>query len=141
MANQYRNYTDEDIKQAVTNNKSIAGVLKELGLKIAGGNYANMKRNLQRLNLDTSHWTGQAWNRGERTKDWSDYTRASKLKPHLIKEQGHKCDCCGGTRWLNHKIPLEIHHVDTDRTNNKLENLRLLCSNCHALTEGYRNRK
>ena len=136
----YRNYSDQDIREAVARSTSVAGVLKRLNLKPAGGNYANMKRNLDRLEVDTSHFTGKAWNRSERLKDWSDYSRASALKPHLIAERGHRCEECWHTLWLGLPIMLEVHHVDGDRTNNECSNLQLLCPNCHALTDNWRNR-
>ena len=141
MANSYRNYTDEDILEAVKNNKSLTGVLKDLNLKIAGGNYGNMKRNIQRLGADTSHWKGQGWNAGDRTKDWSEYAKSASIKPHLIEERSHCCEKCGLTKWLDEDIILEVHHLDGDRTNNVLENLQLFCPNCHALTDNWRGRK
>ncbi len=79
-----KNYTDKDIINYSGEVFSIAQLLKRLGLQPAGGNYSNIKRKLQRLNVDTGHWKGQAWNRGDRLKDWSQYIRGSYLKPHLI---------------------------------------------------------
>lgn len=141
MSRKYRNYSDQDIIDAAKNVKSVAGLLKAVGLRPAGGNYANMKKHLQRLKIDTSHWTGQAWSKDQQLKDWSEYTRANKLKPHLIKDRGHCCELCGLEQWQEQNIPLEIHHCDSDRTNNSYENLQLLCPNCHALTENWRGRK
>lgn len=51
-----------------------------------------------------------------------------------------RCSCCGGTRWQEGPIPLELDHVNGDRCDNRLQNLRLLCPNCHALTPTYRGR-
>lgn len=137
----YKNYTDQDVINAAKTVKSMAGLLKMLGLKVAGGNYVNMHRTIQRLNIDCNHWTRQLWNKEIRQKDWSNYTKASSLKPHLIKERGHQCENCTETTWLDQPIPLEIEHVDGDRTNNELSNLKLLCCNCHALTPTWRRRK
>lgn len=50
------------------------------------------------------------------------------------------CAGCGGTAWQGEPIPLELDHTNGDRTDNRLENLRLLCPNCHALTPTYRGR-
>ena len=136
-----KRYTDDEFRAAVRASSSIAGVLRVLGLRPAGGNYATAKKALQRLDLDTSHFTGSAWSRGKRQKDWSDYTRAVRLKPHLIDVRGHTCEGCGRDRWQGVPIPIEIHHHDGDRTNNALSNLHLLCPNCHALTDTWRNRK
>ena len=134
-------YTEDEFREAVRASTSISQVLRRLGLRAAGGNFAHAKRTIQCLGIDASHFTGQAWNRGQRTKDWSDYTRAVHLKPHVIEERGHRCERCGGGTWQGEPMPLELHHVDGDRTNNALDNLRLLCPNCHALTDTWRNRK
>ena len=137
----YRNYSDEDIISFSKEVKSIAGLLKKLKLKEAGGNYANIKKNIQRLNINTDHWTGQGWNKNERLKDWSEYTKSRNIKLHLTKHRGHRCECCKLENWLNNLIPLELHHKDGDRTNNQLDNLELLCLNCHYQTDNFRNRK
>jgi hypothetical protein len=137
---QYKNYTDEDIIKYAKEVKSIAQLLKKLNLKQAGGNYTHIKKTLQRLNLNTSHWTGQAWNKDQQLKDWKDYTKGVNLKPHLIKNRGLKCESCDLTEWKNKSIPLEVHHKDGNRTNNDLSNLQLLCCNCHALTDNWRRR-
>jgi hypothetical protein len=133
-----KNYTDEDILVAVKYNKSLSGVLKQLGLVLAGGNFANLKRNLQRLNADTNHWTGKGWTKEQRLKNWSEYSKSSSLKPHLIRLRGHRCESCALKEWLQKPITLEIHHVDGDRTNNVESNLQLLCPNCHSYTETWR---
>lgn len=138
---QYKNYTDKDIIEKSQQANSLTELLSLLGLKPVGGNFANLKRNLQRLNLECSHWKGSAWNKGERLKDWSKYSRAVNLKPHLIKLRGHVCERCKNTDWLGEPIPLEIEHCDGDRTNNTENNLKLLCCNCHAKTPTWRRRK
>jgi 5-methylcytosine-specific restriction endonuclease McrA len=137
----YREYTDEDIINYSKEVTSISQLLEKLNLRKAGGNFANMKRNLQRLNVDTSKWGGTGWSKGQQLKDWSDYSRGVSLKPHLIKERGHKCEDCLLDTWKQLPIPLEIEHIDGDRRNNQLENLKLLCCNCHALTPTWRRRK
>lgn len=137
----YKTYTDEDIIRLSKETKSIRALLEALGLRPAGGNYANIKRNLQRLGVDTPHWTGQAWNKGQQLKDWSKYTKTAQLKKHLIKARGYSCEECGIKKWQGQTIVLELDHIDGDRTHNVPENLRLLCPNCHSLTPTWRNRK
>lgn len=137
----YKAYTDEDVINKVAEVKSLSALLRGLNLKTAGGNFANMKRTLQRLQVDTTHWTGQCWNKNQQLKDWSEYSRIANGKSHLIKERGRKCEDCGGTKWKGKDMPLEIHHIDGDRTNNGYDNLQLLCPNCHALTDNWRNKK
>lgn len=108
---------------------------------MAGGNFIHAKKNLQKLKVDTSHWVSTSWSKGARLKDWSQYTKAVHLKPHLIKERGHKCENCNLSDWLNKPIALEIEHIDGDKTNNEKSNLKLLCPNCHAQTLTWRRRK
>lgn len=142
MSRKYREYTDEDIINKSKDATSVRSLLLLLDLKPVGGNYANIKKHLQRLNVDTSHWTGQAWNKGQQLKeDWSDYSRASRLKPHVIKERGHQCEVCKLSTWLDSQIPIEIHHIDGNRSNNVSKNLQLLCPNCHAQTDNFRKPK
>ncbi len=137
----YRNYTDQDIINACQKVLSLAGLLRLLNLKEAGGNYINIKKHIQRLNIDTSHWTGQGWNKDEQLKEWGDYTKSSSLKKVLVKERGIKCESCFRIEWEDQPIPLELHHINGDRTDNQKQNLKLLCPNCHALTHNWRNRK
>ena len=137
----YRNYTNEDIVRYSKEVNSIASLLKRLELKPSGGNYANIKNNLQKLKIDTSHWTGQGWNKDQQLKDWTMYSRVGHLKKHLIKEKSHQCEKCLLTTWLEQNIVLEVHHIDGNRTNNNFDNLQLLCCNCHAQTENWRNKK
>lgn len=138
---QYRNYQDEDIIRFSKEVKSLSGLLRKLNLRTAGGNFVHLKKNLQRLNVDCSHWTGKSWNKNERLKDWSQYTRASSLKKHLIVLRTHQCEKCKNKFWLDFPISLEIHHIDGDRTNNNVDNLQLLCCNCHSQTDFWRNKK
>lgn len=138
---QYRNYTDQDVITNAQNVKSLSQLLLKLNLKQAGGNFAHMKKTLQRLNIDTSHWTGQAWNKDQQLKDWSQYSRTTDIKKHLIKHRGYLCEHCKLSSWMGVPIPLELEHINGDRTNNTLSNLKLLCCNCHALTPTWRGRK
>ena len=59
----------------------------------------------------------------------------STLKSILIKKDSHRCDKCLNSVWLDSAIPLQLHHVDGNAGNNKIENLQKLCPNCHALED------
>tara|TARA_R110000868_G_scaffold322391_9_gene583326 strand:+ start:4578 stop:5006 length:429 start_codon:yes stop_codon:yes gene_type:complete len=137
----YRNYTDADIIKHAIESKSVSQLLLKLKLRPVGGNYINIKRHLQRLDVDTKHWTGQGWSKDQRLKDWSKYTKAKNFKKHLVKIKGHSCEECKITEWNKKQLTLELDHVDGNRTNNNLENLKLLCPNCHSQTRTWRNRK
>ncbi|MGB7338353.1 MAG: HNH endonuclease signature motif containing protein, partial [Phototrophicaceae bacterium] len=56
----------------------------------------------------------------------------------LLETREYKCEICGLSEWLNQPIPLELDHIDGDPDNNVESNLRLICPNCHALTDTYK---
>ena len=146
-------YTEEDIIKAVADSKSIAGVLRLLGLRPVGGNYKTVNRYIKDLHLDVSHFTGQGWNVGLKFrpkapitnddifKEDSNYRCSWRLREKYKSVTGiNHCERCGLEEWLSNSIPLEIHHKNGVNTDNRIENLVLLCPNCHALTDHYRGR-
>ena len=146
-------YTVEDVKQAVKDNKSIAGVLRQLGLRPVGGNYRTVKRLIAENGMDFSHFTGQGWNVGLAFRpkqtltdqdifvENSSYKCSWRLREHYKRTTGiNKCENCGLDSWQGEQIPLEIHHINGINADNRLDNLQLLCPNCHALTNNYRGR-
>ena len=96
---------------------------------------------IEYYNFDTSHFLGQGWN-----KDTYDYSRlqngiavkSSVLKRLLVNLRGNKCEICGRSLWNDVPIPLEVHHEDGNTLNNELDNIHLLCPNCHAVTYNWR---
>lgn len=131
----------EQLQQYANDSRSIAQMCQHIGIKAVGANYQTVKRLLQTHDIKADHWTGQAWSKGEQLKDWSSRRSIHHMKLHLIRERGHCCESCYNTEWLGQSIPLELDHVDGDRTNNDKENQKLLCPNCHAFTPTYRGRK
>jgi hypothetical protein len=138
----YRDYTEVDIRLAVQSSTSIAQVLRLLNLAPVGGNYQTIKQKIADLELDTSHFTGQAWiPKGSHVKPFDGLRRIESIKKRLIEERGHKCETCLATSWLGKVITLEMDHINGDRANNDRDNLRLLCPNCHSQTRTWRKRK
>ncbi len=150
-----RSWTDNEFIEAVRNSLSYAQVIRKLQLKVAGSNYDTVKRKIEELGLDTSHMTGQGWNQGERFTPLkksmplseilvkhSLFVNANHLKERLLKEgiKERKCECCGNTEWMGKPIALELHHINAVKDDQRLENLVLLCPNCHALTDNYRGK-
>lgn len=64
----------------------------------------------------------------------------SGLKQYIIELRGYQCQVCKNTLWCDKPIPLELDHIDGDYNNNSLENLRLICPNCHAQTPTYKSK-
>lgn len=62
------------------------------------------------------------------------------LKNYLIDIRGHACETCSTTHWLSNPIPLELHHKDGKANNNNLDNLQLICPNCHAFTDSHKGK-
>ena len=76
-------------------------------------------------------------------KKYDQPLKGGVLNKYLIELKGRQCECCHNIEWLGKPINLQVHHIDGDRTNNTLENLQLLCPNCHSYTDnfGIRNKK
>lgn len=146
----YKGWTDEQLVLACKESYSIAQVLRTLGLIPAGGNYSTINRKIKELNIDTSHFTSQRWSKGKILGPRRPIeellifgrTQSDRLRRRLISSglKEHRCERCGNTSWLDGPIPLELDHVDGVHDNNTIENLRLLCPNCHALTPTYRGK-
>lgn len=152
-----KKYTKEFLTQIVNECGSYRQVLNKLGLKEAGGNYQNIKTRIKIFEIDTSHFHGKAWSKGKvwsKQKDLSQklvehstYSSGLPISSHVLKKQllklnykDHICENCNNSEWMGEKIPLELHHINGNRFDNRIENLNLLCPNCHALTENYRGK-
>ena len=150
----YRKWKESDLAEAVKNSCSLRGVIQYLGLVPAGGNYIQIQKAIDRVSLDTSHFTGKGWRKNKtftfqpRTQldqvlvKGSNY-QSFKLKRRLflagIKKP--KCEMCGWAEQASDgRIPVELDHINGDRTDNRLENLRILCPNCHSLQSTHRGK-
>ena len=113
-----------------------------------------MRRAFLRLGVDTSHFKGQGsskWTPRPPTQRrpleeilvaGRSTSSSSKLKKRLIATglKDWKCEICGLTEWNGEPIPLELDQVNGRSDDNRLENLRLVCPNCHAQTPTYRGK-
>lgn len=149
-----RSWTEEELKKAVRESKSIRQVLCRLGLKMAGGNYSQIKKYIKELKINKSHFTGQAWNKGMtgignfrielrdvlvENSDFQSYKLKKRLFSAGIKPQ--YCEECGwNEKTADGRLPLELDHINGNSKDNRLENLRVLCPNCHSLKPTHRGR-
>ena len=148
-------FDDDQIHNAVQQSETLANVLRILGMKMAGGNYRNLQIRIAKLGISTAHFTGKAHQRGkvapgrktaemvliDRTGTNGRHQSAGILRRSLL-EIGRKYECVGckdiGT-WMGRKLTLEIDHVDGNWLDDRQENLRFLCPNCHSQTPTFRN--
>lgn len=146
----HRSYSIQELEDAVSDSKSWSNVIRLLNLKVGGGTYSSLKKLCQDNDIDVSHFTGQAWNSGQSFKNpgkvipieenFRGHPISSNSLKHKLWKAGLKkreCEECHITEWQGKPAPLELDHVDGVSTNNEFSNLRILCANCHALTDTY----
>lgn len=124
---------------AVASASSISGVLNILGLKPAGGNYKTIQFYINEWNLDISHHLGKGWKKTY-LHDKDSYKSKPHLRKRLIAEFGYRCSLCGISEWMNKPLTLEMDHINGENYDNRFENVRLLCPNCHSQTDTFRSK-
>ena len=134
----------EDILQWIEENQSKAFMAKELHCK-----QETLNNYLKKMGIEYSgNQSGKGFTKVKKRWSLEEYLQNSsdiqtfKVKTRILEEgiKEHKCECCGLSEWLGQPIPLELHHIDGDRTNNVVSNYQLLCSNCHSFTDSYRGK-
>lgn len=142
----------EEAEKIVKECYSIADFCRKVGWQPRGDNYKVFHKYVKQYNLDTSHFTGQKINLGnllnvgiskEEFFKKDKLIKASDIRKKIFKEglKENKCEICGLSEWLDKPIKLQIHHIDGDHLNNEIENIQLLCPNCHSQTDNYAGRK
>lgn len=142
-------YTNEQLKLAVETSLSFRETLIKLGLcGDGGGNTYHLKEKVKILGIDTSHFLGQGflkgrkhnWNKKfpleDKLKENTFIPGMSSFKKRLINENvlEEKCYKCNIDEWQGEPLSLQLDHKNGDRNDNRKENLRLLCPNCHSQT-------
>ena len=142
-----RRWDDDDLAEAVRLSDSVSEVSRRLGYAPNGGVHRMMRAHMRRLSLDDSHFTGMRW-----AEDFGPRANALPLSAILVQNSTYgtstlrkrliaaglrpaHCQQCGRKKWRGMLLPLHLDHINGDHTDHRLENLRILCPNCHALTK------
>lgn len=143
-------HTRHRLREAVRESSSVAEVVRRLGLSPVGGNQAHIGRRIRSLGIDTSHfrtpWCGPPGARADvlvLRQPERGRVAGQRLRRELLRRGVDElCSSCGiGTEWNGKPLRLEVDHVNGEWWDNRQENLRLMCPNCHAVTDTYRGRK
>lgn len=137
-----KKYTDNQLIQAVQESYTLQEVLNKLNLI---GGHARIKSKIIDMKLDISHWKNFSGSTPRKRQPLQDllqngnFIQTSNLKNRLINNGyfTYECNICKISEWNNKHISLQLDHINGDRRDNRLENLRLLCPNCHSQTETY----
>jgi hypothetical protein len=153
-------WTDDQLRDALITSRSTGSASTTVNCRVGepnGGMHRYIKAHIRRLDLSTDHVTGQGWSRGLRGLSGfkprplgelpveNSLVSSANLRKRLIAEglKEPKCELCGIDTWQGRPLPLALDHVNGDPCDNRLINLRIVCPNCHALTETWcaRNRR
>lgn len=147
--------TDEQLREAVSNSPSISHALRSLGLSPNGGTHGHYSKRIKDAGISTKHFLPNNNIYGihrdklkpEEILVKKPYGSSRTQRVHLLRallEMGieYKCAICGiNNNWNEKELTLQIDHINGDRIDNSLKNLRFLCPNCHSQTETYGTKK
>ncbi len=150
MAPRPRSWTDEQFIAAVRGSTTVAQALEKLGLVPRGRNYYTFYRHRERLDADIGHFVGNGHLKGKLRPEISipldrilvqnsAYKNMTRLAIRLVRSGMliPRCDECGIVEWRGRALRLQLDHKNGNRVDNRRENLRFLCPNCHSQTDTY----
>lgn len=153
MENKIYKLSDEQFVELLKNSSTISEVLFKLGYSVKGNSwgFAKIRQRMSDLNLDGSVFKGKSpiTKYGSLHKvDASDILKPnckharSVLRRYVIKNNliPYRCAICGCVEWQGRTLSLELDHINGINNDNRIENLRFLCPNCHSQTTTYGSR-
>lgn len=153
MENKIYKLSDEQFVELLKKSSTISEVLFKLGYTVKGNSwgYSQVKRRMDDLNLDCSIFKGKSaaikatkLNNVKKEDILKENCRHQRtvLRRYVIKNNliPYKCAICGCTEWQGKTLSLELDHINGVNNDNRLENLRFLCPNCHSQTSTYGSR-
>lgn len=155
-----RKHTKESLQPLVESSTSVSQVLDKLGLRNTGGSYRLIQQRIREYELPMDHFTGSAWSKGLTKENSEGVNKSALFNRHsdevVFKENSgypssklasrlrqlgwvDKCKICGIVDWLGQKLTFHVDHINGINGDNRLENLRFLCPNCHQQTKTWGN--
>ena len=149
----WRTISTKRLKTIIKKSKSLRDVFRKCNKSISGASYDNLKKRLIKDNISVAHFhknTALDYRKRflrevsldfifkENSKYDSSFVRLKVLKNNLLKYECQNCPL--KNEWNGKPLTLQLDHIDGDNTNNKLDNLRFLCPNCHTQTDTFGSR-
>ena len=138
-----RTETKEDFERAISETKSMTAAAKVLAMS-----YDTFKRKAKEYGVFSTNQAGQGLKKGKHFKSREDIFRVfdyqvgrHSVKKWYLYENEYKCELCGISEWQGKELTIELDHINGNSKDNRIENLRLLCPNCHSQTETWRRKK
>jgi 5-methylcytosine-specific restriction endonuclease McrA len=156
-----RKYTKEYLEPIVQESSTMRQVLQKIGLKLTGGSYRLLQIRIREYKISTDHFKGSGWAKGLTAENSSLIKRnvEKRIIPdsEIFKENSgithvklrrrlfqlgwiNKCSICGLMNWLEKPITCHVDHINGINGDNRIENLRMLCPNCHQQTDTWGNK-
>lgn len=148
-----RTWTDAQLVDAVATSRSFRAVAASLGISPVGDNHTTIRRHIKRLGLDTSHFmTMSEYLKGSgkiqqipleelRARFTVDSDIRASRHLHRFQDPTHCAVCGQENRWFGKPLKLQVDHINGDRRDNRLENLRFICPNCHTQTHTFAGKR
>ena len=151
-------YQPDQLQEMLNTSESYSDVLRKMDLFPTSANIVQIENYIEKCGLDISQLD---INRKQMFSHLHNRLRTEKTYPieeifdgnhpeyptshlckRLIKEgyKENKCEICGISEWMNKPISLQLHHKDDNHFNHQLENLQILCPNCHSQTDSFAGR-
>lgn len=152
MENKIYKLSDEQFAELIKNSSNISEVLFKLGYSIKGNSwgFSQVRRRMSELRLDQSDFKGKSVVKNNIASEIKSEDilkenckhQRTMLRRYVIKHKliPYKCAICGCTEWNGKTLSLELDHINGINNDNRLENLRFLCPNCHSQTSTYGSR-